>query len=114
MHELAITQSLLEITLQHAQAANAKKVNQLNLVIGQLSSVVDESVQFYWCMIAKDTIAEEAKLHFERRPATLHCFNCNTAFEFDGSCDFACPSCNSMQVQITSGDDFRLDSIDVD
>ena len=114
MHELAITQSLLDLALKHAQAAGAKKVNQLNVVIGQMSSVIDESVQFYWDFVAKDTIAEGATLNFERVPATMHCFNCNTQFTINNSKSFLCPNCQSAQVQVTGGNDFRLDSIDVD
>jgi hydrogenase nickel incorporation protein HypA/HybF len=114
MHELAITESLLNITLKHADAAEAKKVKQLNIVIGQMSRVVDESVQFYWDFVAKDTIAEGAILNFERVPATLHCFNCDTQFGLDGHRDFLCPHCQSGQVQVIGGDDFRLDSIDVE
>ncbi len=114
MHELPITQSLLEIALKHAETAQAKKINQLNIVMGQMSTIVDESVQLYWDIMTKDTIAAGAKLHFERVPATFHCFNCNTQFTLNGSQDFLCPQCQSAQVQVTGGDDFRLESIDVD
>jgi hydrogenase nickel incorporation protein HypA/HybF len=115
MHELSITESLLQITLKHAEAAKAEKVKQLNIVIGQMSSVVDESVQFYWDFVAKDTIAEGAILKFERIPAAFRCFNCQTEFSLNGDRpDFLCPHCQSAQVQVVSGNDFRLDSIDVE
>ena len=115
MHELAITESLLEITLKHAEAAGAKKVKQLNIVIGQMSSVIDESVQFYWDFVAKDTIAEGAILKFERIPATFRCLNCQAEFGLNGDRPgFLCPHCQSAQVQVVSGNDFRLDSIDVE
>ncbi len=113
MHELSVTQHLLALTLKHAEAAGAKKVNRLNLVIGQLSTIVDESVQFYWDIVAKGTIAEGATLHFERVPATMHCFNCNTRFTINGKSDFHCPHCRSGQVQVVAGNEFRLDSIDI-
>lgn len=114
MHELAITESLLEITLKHAEAAGAKKVKQLNIVIGQMSSVVDESVQFYWDFIAKNTIAKEAILKFERIAATFRCLNCEAEFGLNGHHNFLCPHCQSAQVQLIGGSDFRLDSIDVE
>ena len=114
MHELAITESLLEITLKHTEAANAKKVNSLNIVIGQMSSVVDESVQFYWDFVAQNTIAEGATLNFERIPAKFLCHNCQTEFTLNGHPDFICPQCESGQVQVIGGDEFRLDSIDVE
>ena len=73
MHELPVTQSLLKIALDHAEKANAKQITALNIVMGELSSMVDDSIQFYWEVIAKDTIAEKATLNFRRVPAELQC-----------------------------------------
>ena len=56
MHELAVTESILNIAVQHASQAGAVRVTDLNLVIGQLSSIFDDSVQFYWDMISEGTI----------------------------------------------------------
>ena len=64
MHELSITESILDITLRHARQAGAGRVTNLYLVIGQLASIVDDSVQFYWDIVAKGTLAEGAHLHF--------------------------------------------------
>ena len=66
MHELPVTESILENTLRHARGAKAVGVTDVYLVIGQLSSIIDDSVQFYWDMISEGTIAEGASLHFKR------------------------------------------------
>ena len=47
MHELSITENILEISLRHAKTANARQVTDLHLVIVQLSSVIDESVSSF-------------------------------------------------------------------
>ena len=113
MHELAVTQSILDISLRHAREAGAKKITGINLVIGEFATIVDDSVQFYWGMLAEDTIARDAMLHFERIPAEMTCTNCNISFHPKGT-DFSCPVCKSEFVQITRGDEFRVDSIDVE
>ena len=113
MHELSVTQSVLEISLRHAQQAGAKRVTDLYLLIGQLSYVMDDSVQFYWDMIAKDTIAEGATLHFQRVPAEFRCLDCGQRYPVDGE-NLACPNCDSTNVRLASGDEFRLDSIDIE
>ncbi len=113
MHELSITQSLLEITLRHADQAKAKKVTDLFLVIGQLSSVIDDSVQFYWDFVSKDTIAEGAVLHFRRIPIELACQECGHIFQPPGE-QFSCPKCGSDKIQINAGEEFFLEAIDVD
>jgi hydrogenase nickel incorporation protein HypA/HybF len=113
MHELSITQSILEIATRHAESAGAKKVTDLNLVIGRLSSIVDDSVQFYWEIIAADTICAGSKLHFNRTPATMLCMDCNQEYTFDGEM-IPCPHCGSPLARVISGEEFRLDSIEVE
>jgi hydrogenase nickel incorporation protein HypA/HybF len=113
MHELGITDQLLQLTLRHAEQAGASSVIRLNLVIGELSSVVDESIRFYWLIMAKGTIAERAELHFERVPGRLSCQTCGGDIPYR---DFAgqCPVCGSQAVCISDGDQFKLESIEVE
>lgn len=113
MHELAVTQSLLKIALDHAEKANAKQVTELNIVIGELSSMVDDSIQFYWETIAKDTIAEKAKLNFRRIPAELQCMTCfNKYHPKEG--ELICPQCRGVGAKVITGEEFFLESIDVE
>lgn len=113
MHELGVTQNILNIALHHADQAGAARITELNLVIGELASIVDESVQFYWDMIAKGTKAEGAILNFKRINATLQCKSCGFTFDLNRR-DFICPDCGSTQVEVAGGDEFFLESIDVD
>lgn len=110
MHELSVTQSVLDIALKNA---GARKIKQINLVIGQFSSIVDDSVQFYWDIISKDTLAEGSLLHFERIPGEMTCQNCGYVFRPTDE-TFDCPSCSSPFVKITKGEEFQVDSIDVE
>jgi len=113
MHELAVTESLLELALRHAERAGARRIVRLNLVIGELASIVDESVQFYWDIISRDTMAEGAQLHFDRVPGTLRCVRCGHVFPINGS-NYACPACDGEQLVVARGDEFRLESIEVE
>jgi hydrogenase nickel incorporation protein HypA/HybF len=113
MHELAVTESLLEIALEHAEKANARRVTDLNIVIGELASMVDESIQFYWDIIARDTIAEQAALHFRRVPAELQCNTCGEKYQPTEK-ELICPRCGGVGARIIAGEEFALESIDVE
>ena len=113
MHELPVTQSILDIALKHANKAEAKRITDLHIVMGELSKLVDESIQFYWDIIAKDTPAEGARLHFKRIPAEMLCLDCGNRFSPDEE-TLACPKCQSVKIKVAAGDEFRLDSITVD
>ena len=112
MHEMAVTQSILDIALEYAERAGAARVTALNLVIGQLSSIVDDSVQFYWDIISKDTICEAATLNFERIPAQMLCLDCESTYTLARGLE-ACPQCGSFRVRVAGGDEFRLESIEI-
>lgn len=113
MHELAVTESILNIAAEYGNRAEAKRVMHLYLVIGQLSSIVDDSVQFYWDIISQGTICEGAQLHFERVPASLTCRDCGATYTLTGELTF-CPHCQSDRVRVVAGEEFRLDSIEIE
>lgn len=110
MHELSVTQSILDIALRNG---GTRKITQINLVIGQFSSIVDDSVQFYWDVISKDTTAEGARLHFERIAGEMTCQQCGHVFRPKGE-TFNCPACSGPFVKITKGEEFQVESIDVE
>ena len=113
MHELAVTQSILNVALKHANKANVKRIEDIHIVMGELSTNVDDSVQFYWDIIAGGTLAEGAKLHFRRVPAELQCMACFQKYRPDGN-ELTCPSCGSVGARIIAGEEFYVESIDVD
>lgn len=113
MHELPVTQSLLKIALDHAEKAGAKRITSLNIVMGELSSMVDDSIQFYWEVIAKDTPAEKAALNFRRIPAELQCMTCFEKYHPNAG-ELICPKCKGVGAKIIAGEEFALESIDVE
>jgi hydrogenase nickel incorporation protein HypA/HybF len=113
MHELAITESILNIASRHAQQAEASRVTDIHIVMGKLSSIVDDSVQFYWDMISEDTICAGAQLHFERRPAKMACQECGGTYILESEL-VLCPDCGSARVKVISGEEFWLDSIEIE
>ena len=112
MHELSVTESVLDIACKHAEKAQAAKVTDIYLVIGRLSSIVDDSVQFYWDVISKDTLCENAKLHFRRIQAELVCLDCSNKYELNQEL-MPCPACGSARVRVLTGDEFNLESIEI-
>ena len=113
MHELAVTENLLNIAARHATQANAVRVTSLHVVIGQLSSIVDDSIQFYWDMISAGTICAGAQLTFERRPARLKCLDCDQTYALSGELT-DCPNCHSARIKVVAGEEFYLESIEVE
>ncbi len=113
MHELSITQTLLDIVLEQAAANDAQRVGQVRLVIGEMSGIADESVRFYFELLSKGTIAEGACLAVRRVPATARCRECGERFAFD-RLSWVCPTCGAVQIEIVEGKEMHLESLEVE
>ena len=113
MHELPVTENILEIATRHAREAGAKRITSVHLVIGQLASIVDDSVQFYWDIVSKNTPAEGALLHFKRIPTEMQCLDCQQRYAPNDE-DMACPACGSAHIKVVAGEEFYLEAIEVE
>ncbi len=113
MHEYAVTQEIIKMSDEEAKAAGAKKITKINLVIGDLSTFIDESVQMYFDIISKGTLAEGAKLIFKRIPAEFKCNSCDNVF-IKPKTGFDCPKCGAMGSPTGVGEEFYIESIEVE
>jgi hydrogenase nickel incorporation protein HypA/HybF len=113
MHELAITQSMLDVVLEQAEKAEAKEVGKINLVIGEMTGIVEECVQFYFGFLSQGTIAEGAALSFTRVATKARCRACGKLFELK-EFDWACPYCHGQEIEIMAGKELFVESIEVE
>jgi hydrogenase nickel incorporation protein HypA/HybF len=115
VHELPITEDILKIALTHGEKNGAKRIVRINLVIGELTDLIDEWVQRYFEYLAKDTVAAEAKLIIERVPITVMCGECHKPFEVDKKkLDFNCPVCGQKGTELIRGREFTVKSIEIE
>lgn len=113
MHEYAVTESILEIIQAEAAKAGAGTVGEVTVVIGELSSFVDRSIEFYFEELSKGTVAEGARLNFQKVEARAACLDCGTEFR-PRHAFFSCPQCSSPLFNVLRGHEFYVESIDVD
>ena len=113
MHELGLTQELVNIVDAKAAEAGAVRVSSVSLVIGAYSGVEADAVEFCFSVVAQGTRAEGAKLEIEKVPLTVKCRDCGKT---GGNPDNfpACPVCSSMNVEIVAGKEFTIRSMEVD
>ncbi|MBN2075087.1 MAG: hydrogenase maturation nickel metallochaperone HypA [Dehalococcoidales bacterium] len=113
MHELSIVESLLALVLEHAEKAESEKVVGVNLVVGELSGVVDEAVEFYWDFLTRETIAKDSRIIFKHIPAKLQCRKCGEVF-LTSEHGYFCPKCGDQQVDIIAGRELFIESLEVE
>lgn len=113
MHEFTVTENIVRIALDKANEAEASQVFQINIVIGELSGLVPDCIQFYFDFLSKDTVAENATLHFGSIPAQLRCRTCSLFFQPENS-DWTCPNCHDWNVEIVKGRELYIESMEVE
>ncbi len=114
MHELAVTEGILKTAVEASEGNGARRITAINLVIGDLSSIVDDSVQFYFDLLSKGTLAENAVLHFRREPSIARCLDCAYQFNASAPLEPKCPKCGSARLQVKGSREFLIESIEVE
>lgn len=114
MHELGVTQGLLNAVLEEAEKIGARRILEIDIVIGELSSYVDDSVQFYFDILSRGTIAEGARLVFHRRKGQALCLNCGHQFEVGLPLPEGCPRCGSAYLRVSGGREFYVESFEAE
>ena len=114
MHELSVTQSILDIALRHAEQAGAQRILAINLVIGELTGFVDDSIQFYFDFMSKDTPAQDARLNIERIAPRARCQECGVDYAPPNSRLWTCPGCDALGGEVIAGREFSVASIEIE
>jgi len=110
MHELPVTEEIVRIATEHA---GSKRITAIYLVVGELTSFIDDAIQFYFDLIAPGTSAEGATLHFRRVAVRFRCRNCATEFT-PVNHEWHCPTCGALGGEVIAGKEFFVESIGVD
>ena len=113
MHELSITEHLLEDCIREAQKQNARKIRVIRLCIGQLKGIVPECIQVYLDMLSEGTIAEGAQIEAEFLPVKVLCRDCGQTAQIDRA-HIECPYCHGLNLKRLSGNECMIESLEVD
>ena len=113
MHEFPITEQIIKIAEEHARKANASRVTKVNLVVGDYSGFIGESIQMYFDVISKDTLCDGATIEIQRVKPKLQCSSCGAYFERKPM-SFQCPECGGEGGPTEIGKAFYIDSSEVE
>ena len=113
MHELGITQSIVEIADRCAREQGAQKVLSVTVELGRLSGVVPEALEFCYEVCSQGTLLQGSRLLIESVPALAMCRNCRREFPLEDLLA-SCPDCGSSWGDLISGEEMRIKEMEVD
>ncbi len=112
MHEMSLTESMIEIVADTAKAQGFSQVKIVWLEIGALSHAEPEAMRFCFDAVSRGTVVEGAKLEIVAIPGTAWCMACSKPVSIAERYD-PCPQCGGYQLQVTGGDDLRVKELEV-
>jgi len=113
VHELSITSYLVDAVASRARELGATRVLAINLVVGERSGIVDDSLRFYFEMLAPGTLVEGAELNVARTSLRFHCAACERDYQPSGL-DFLCPGCGTVGEVVDDGSDLLIESLEIE
>ena len=113
MHEYPITQQIIKIASEKGKESNARKVTRIDLVVGEYSGFVGDSIQMYFDEISKGTLCEGAVLTIELIKAKWKCPHCQI-FYIRKPLSFACPQCGQDGEPSEIGKEFFVKTIEIE
>jgi len=111
--ELSAARTILDTAIRKAQQANAKRIAGVHVAMGRLKYLAEPGIQMHWENITNDSIAKGVKIDFRRIPAALQCMICAEKYSPPGP-EFSCPNCGSVGAKVLSGDEFVVESVEVE
>ncbi len=111
MHELPVTERILDIVLKHAATNQVSRIVSITLKVGELSDLENEWIQHYFDYLSKDTVADGAILKIEKVPIVLQCNKCSHCLEIakDQLGKTICPNCSATKnFSIKSGREYYI------
>jgi len=109
VHELSLTQSIIEAVVEKTGGA---EVTVVRLRIGRLSGVVVDSIRFCFDVVAAGTPVAGARLDIEEPSGRGRCRDCATEFAADDPI-VLCPGCGSADVTVLAGRELTIISVEV-
>jgi len=115
MHELQVTERILDVVLRHAAAHRVGKVVVIHLRVGELSDLEDEWIQHYFDYLSRGTLAENAQLAMARAPIVLRCNACRHSFAVKRHelGQVTCPACGQPNCEFVSGREYVIENLEV-
>lgn len=113
MHEMGIMSGVLDSVNTAAQNAGATRVLKISLNIGDMTEIIQDSLEFAFEVMSEGTLSEGAELVIKTVTPRSLCLDCGEEFDHDRF-HRTCPHCGSYSTNIIRGREMDIESIEVD
>lgn len=123
MHEVSIVSTLVRAILDELTKYNVSAVHSVTLIVGRLTNLGREQMEFAYEIVTRDTLLEGSLLIIEDEEIVLQCKNCGyegapASLSFGEFSDhfvpvLSCTKCNGP-VNVLAGQTCRVKCMDIE
>ena len=110
MHELSIVMSIIGIAEEQVKQACATVIEEIEIDVGELSTIEMNAFDFAWSQGVKQTILEKTTKKINRIRGKALCADCDAVFPVEHLYD-PCPICGRHLINIIEGKELRIKSL---
>ena len=109
MHELSLMENVVELIREDSRQRGIVRINKIRLVIGRLTMVMPDSMQFAFEVLSQDDLfSPGAVLEIDIKDARARCVDCENEFLIPEN-TFNCPGCQSFNLDYLQGHELNVD-----
>jgi hydrogenase nickel incorporation protein HypA/HybF len=108
---MSIAMSIVDLATDVCRKRNVAVASKIGLVIGRLSGIELQSLEFVWPLAIKGSVLEKAEKEVVIIDGKARCLECNHTYPMENHYDI-CPECNSYFKDIIEGKEMRVDYIE--
>jgi len=112
MHELSLVMSVVNTITNLCEQNKWKRVLRVTVKVGHLRQIEPEIFAFAFSSAIIGTALEGAEISIIEMPIIFKCHSCNKSSDTEDF-KFVCPNCGSLDVDLMSGMEFVIESIEI-
>ncbi len=110
MHELSLAKEIISHIERIIPVDDLPKIQTIKIHVGEFSNILPDSLLFAFNSLIEGTILNSVRLELEIVALKVKCNICQEIHPIKMN-NFVCPNCNSNDLQLFSGAELFIESI---
>jgi hydrogenase nickel incorporation protein HypA/HybF len=112
VHEVSLCQRIIEIVTEQVATYTSARIIQIDIEIGQLLAVDKAALLFGFEVVARGTVAENARLNIHEVAGLARCNSCHETVTLKQYYE-GCSACGEFSLTILQGEALYVQSMEV-
>lgn len=123
MHEVSVVTGIVDAVIDELSKYDLEKVNSVTIMVGTLTNLGDEQMQFAYEIVTRGTILEGSELVIEHIPVEVKCESCgywgpvkmltDPDYESHSVPVLSCPECGGS-IKVVKGMECTVKCMDIE